>query len=441
VAENLLGALPTGFAVLAYDTALRFIGVYGRALQAAGWADDEIVGRSAEDLLAGQPNGDVLVGAYREALRGRRSRVRLRSELRAWQCDFAPTYDRDGRIVGGLVLAQDTSAAEQARRLHEARARAAELIAHATDDLPVRLVREVAPLLACRMAAYWEPGADDRLRCIACWVGDDGTPEVAALAARMRGVAIPPGRGLVGEAFERGRWQVIADLRDAEHAAWSADAREAGALSATAVPALRDGKPAGVFEFFSPVPIEDDPHVAAALTALVEDVAHAWDRRAEVEELQALADHDGMTGLLNRRRFEEELQRQAAAVARYGRRASVVVLDVDGLKAVNDRCGHAVGDELLRAVADVLRHRLRASDSAARLGGDEFAVLLDDADVADARRVGAQLAADLAAARLHSAPDVRPSASIGAARIVADDPLAALRAADEEMYAHKRGAR
>jgi diguanylate cyclase (GGDEF)-like protein len=194
-----------------------------------------------------------------------------------------------------------------------------------------------------------------------------------------------------------------------------------------------------VFEFFGPVPIEPDPDVAAALDALLEDVTNAWEHRREMEELRTLADHDGLTGLLNRRRFEEELQREAAAATRYGRRAAVVVLDLDDFKTVNDRYGHVVGDAVLRRVADVLRGRLRASDRAGRLGGDEFAVILEGADEATAVRVAAELADDLAAAHLGDAPDVRATASVGAAAITGDDGIAALHAADQAMYAAKRG--
>jgi diguanylate cyclase (GGDEF)-like protein len=82
--------------------------------------------------------------------------------------------------------------------------------------------------------------------------------------------------------------------------------------------------------------------------------------------------------------------------------------------------------------------RLRATDSAGRLGGDEFAVILDGADVAVAQRVAAELARDLAEAALPDGPEVRATASVGAAAITAKDGLGALHAADQAMYAAKR---
>ena len=102
--------------------------------------------------------------------------------------------------------------------------------------------------------------------------------------------------------------------------------------------------------------------------------------RTELAAARELADRDPLTGLLNRRAFDRELTRTLAACRRYGTGAALIYLDLDGFKAVNDRRGHAAGDDILVKVADVLRASVRLSDSVARLGGDEFALLLDRAD-------------------------------------------------------------
>src|SRR4051794_41410327 len=98
--------------------------------------------------------------------------------------------------------------------------------------------------------------------------------------------------------------------------------------------------------------------------------------RARLAEAEGLADRDALTPLLNRRALMRELARTLAAVERYGRPASLVYFDLDGLKAINDRFGHAAGDAVLRAVAQRLIGHVRASDVAGRMGGDEFAVIL-----------------------------------------------------------------
>jgi len=104
-----------------------------------------------------------------------------------------------------------------------------------------------------------------------------------------------------------------------------------------------------------------------------------------------------LTGLLNRRRFEIEVERQLAQAQRYARAGAVVLLDVDRFKQINDTYGHGVGDRLIVGVADVLRARLRGSDTIARLGGDEFAVLLPEVDRAGVEAVAGELVAAVAA--------------------------------------------
>ena len=112
---------------------------------------------------------------------------------------------------------------------------------------------------------------------------------------------------------------------------------------------------------------------------------------ATTSELRHLADHDALTGLPNRRRFEQELARHLAYVRRYGPEGAALVLDLDCFKPVNDTFGHAAGDRLLAHVAGVLRERLRATDVVARLGGDEFAILLPRVDRAGAAAVAHSL--------------------------------------------------
>lgn len=115
-------------------------------------------------------------------------------------------------------------------------------------------------------------------------------------------------------------------------------------------------------------------------------------RRAE-DQLRQLADFDVLTGLLNRRRFEQEVDSHVGYSARYGSSGSVLVLDLDNLKYVNDAFGHSAGDELIQAVAGLLRGRLRKTDVLARLDGDAFGMLLHGADAEKARVVAEELRA------------------------------------------------
>jgi diguanylate cyclase (GGDEF)-like protein len=107
--------------------------------------------------------------------------------------------------------------------------------------------------------------------------------------------------------------------------------------------------------------------------------------------LRHLADHDPLTGLLNRRRFEEELSDRVAQVARYDTGGAVLLLDLDNFKYVNDSLGHRTGDAVIRSVADLLRNQMRETDVLGRLGGDEFAILLPYANLDQASHVAAKL--------------------------------------------------
>ena len=122
-------------------------------------------------------------------------------------------------------------------------------------------------------------------------------------------------------------------------------------------------------------------------TAILSQILDITERKRYEAQLVYLADHDVITGLLNRRAFIRELTSHAKRGARYGAAGSVLMIDLDQFKDVNDTLGHHAGDELISAVAQLLGERLRSSDVLARLGGDEFAVLLPRAETADAEQV------------------------------------------------------
>jgi diguanylate cyclase (GGDEF)-like protein/PAS domain S-box-containing protein len=162
------------------------------------------------------------------------------------------------------------------------------------------------------------------------------------------------------------------------------------------------------------------------------------ERTAAEVRLRHVADHDALTGLFNRRRFEEELDRHIALGRRYGMGGALLLLDLDDFKRVNDEFGHRAGDRVLTGVAVVLNHRLRESDIVARFGGDEFAVLMPVGGVAEATELADLLAA---AIRLDVPTPAGPLfASVGIALFqelsTADEVLSR---ADDAMYAQKRG--
>ena len=201
----------------------------------------------------------------------------------------------------------------------------------------------------------------------------------------------------------------------------------------------RDGTDVPVSLSISPVRDEAGEIVSAAVIA--RDVT---DRRRYEARLRALAEHDHVTGLLNRRRFEAELRRELSRTLRSGRGGAVVSVDLDGFKGINDSVGHAAGDEVLRNVANLLAARSREGDLVARLGGDEFALLLPDTDHGQAQAAARHLLDALHELRTEIDGAAFPvTASVGVALFAADsarwDEL--LVSADLAMYAAKRQGR
>jgi diguanylate cyclase (GGDEF)-like protein len=177
--------------------------------------------------------------------------------------------------------------------------------------------------------------------------------------------------------------------------------------------------------------------LADVVTRLMADIAA---RRAAEETLSWQASHDTLTDLENRRQFEATLARQIESARNQGTQHAVLYIDLDQFKVVNDTCGHAAGDSLLRQLAQVLLSKMRRGDSLARLGGDEFGVLLEGCDLLHAQRVAAQLLAAIRAFRfLWQGQVFAVAASIGVAGVTSRsrDMESVMAAADTACYMAK----
>jgi diguanylate cyclase (GGDEF)-like protein/PAS domain S-box-containing protein len=175
---------------------------------------------------------------------------------------------------------------------------------------------------------------------------------------------------------------------------------------------------------------------------LVKQVLDISERKARSARLEYLIDHDYLTGLINRRRFLQEVAREAERRSRYGAEGAVLMIDLDNFKAVNDTFGHKAGDDLLRGVAGALRHRMRQSDVLARVGGDEFAMLLPETDAAQAQLVAEGISKTLAGqVAVLGERTIQVTASVGVALF--DDLRASevLEFADLAMYEAKDAGR
>jgi diguanylate cyclase (GGDEF)-like protein len=172
------------------------------------------------------------------------------------------------------------------------------------------------------------------------------------------------------------------------------------------------------------------------MAAVADQVAVALDRARQFSS-EARTDH--LTGLANRREFERVMEREVALAERHERRLSVMMIDLDNLKRLNDRQGHRAGDAALRLVAQQLQRVVRASDVCARLGGDEFAVAMPETSIERAREVATRLRDAIRQVSFSSKWPEPVEVSVGvAARRPGQDWQAVDQVADADLYADKR---
>jgi diguanylate cyclase (GGDEF)-like protein/PAS domain S-box-containing protein len=195
----------------------------------------------------------------------------------------------------------------------------------------------------------------------------------------------------------------------------------------------QDGSEFPVDVTVSPLQTDD----GTVLTAIIRDIT---ERKRFETQLQHLADHDALTELFNRRRFDQELAEIVRYAARYGGGGALFLLDLDRFKYVNDTRGHKAGDEVIRAVGRVLRENVRRTDVVARLGGDEFAVVLRDADRKAAERIAEGLLETIRERRLPlEGQQISVTTSIGIVLFGEEEPRVEdlMVNADLAMYAAK----
>jgi diguanylate cyclase (GGDEF)-like protein/PAS domain S-box-containing protein len=187
--------------------------------------------------------------------------------------------------------------------------------------------------------------------------------------------------------------------------------------------------------------IRDRAAQAIGVVVVLHDISQ---ERAHAARLAYEASHDALTGLVNRAEFERRLSAAITRARAQGNTHTLMYLDLDQFKVVNDTCGHAAGDELIRQMAEVMRSQLRRSDTLARLGGDEFGVLLEHCGTADGERVAEGLRHAIASFRFaHRQRTFAVGVSIGLVTLdrQTGSVAEALSAADAACYVAKEGGR
>jgi diguanylate cyclase (GGDEF)-like protein len=220
--------------------------------------------------------------------------------------------------------------------------------------------------------------------------------------------------------------------------------RRAGAIVMTVASVVGE-----VILVFTLLPLQeaivDTGYVSAALVTTAAVLIHSGERQAElIEKLERLAAIDPLTGLATRRVLDEAAQ-SALSGAASGDGTSLIVLDVDEFKSINDRHGHPAGDEVLVQLADLLIRSSRRHDVVSRLGGDEMALLLPGCSVENVRRRAEQIVRDVHASRflLSDGKELTVSVSVGLAHVPTDavDLRSLYVKADQILYEAKRSGR
>ena len=343
------------------DTAGRFVFVIPDS--ALGWPAGSLIGQPSA-LLIGDDGSGGLFNPFRPVQEVRRRRAWLRcfdASLVMMTISATPLYDSEGEIVGARGIGIDTTENEAQTSQIAGRLRRGEVIDHIL------------------MRVGQETGADNMMDA-ALWalIQALGAEGAAVIGAISEGAAMEvlhecgPGASAILVAAAR--------LMTERTAAADHTTNLDGRFVLTTACRTRFGANAGLAIWRNANARPWDQEDTLLAISAVSIVRMILEYEAVQREMSLQARTDPLTGLLNRRAFLEEMRRQIARIDRDAQAGTLMFIDMDGFKAVNDRLGHAAGDQILVHLAGMLRKLVRPSDLIARLGGDEFAVWLSGAD-------------------------------------------------------------
>jgi diguanylate cyclase (GGDEF)-like protein/PAS domain S-box-containing protein len=383
-----------GASVGLYDLDLRCLLLEGPHLERAGIDGMAMVGKHVTEIV--HPELLAATQAIMAAsLAGEDGRVETLSALtgRTIVIQSAPVRTPGGAIEGIVVVSRDVTEQRRAERAGREAERRFEI---AFDRAPIG------------MALVGVDGTVERVNVALTTITGRSPEQLAAL--RHEELLHPEDEELAAEAFA----SLLAD---------DGMATELRIVHA-------EGHP--VWVSLRATIVRDEEGTPVHVLVQVQDVT---ERRSLEDQLRHLADHDPLTGLLNRRGIDRALAQHVARGRRYGAEGALLVLDLDGFKAVNDTLGHAAGDELIVTCANALKNRLRETDILGRLGGDEFAVLLPAEGEAEAVIVAEAIVRVIR-------EETGVTASVGVTPF-GEEPTttSALDRADMAMYAAKQAGR
>lgn len=343
-------------------------------------------------------------------------------------------------LIGTIVDITERKQAELRLALEHAVAR---LLSDSdrSDDVISQLIQIIGEALGCACGAYWSSDPHEQVMvCAETWsVPSAEVVEFAASSRQLRHPLHLPG-GLFMRVWSSGEPVWVDDVTRETGFRRAALAAKAGLRGAFAFPVRSGTDILGVMEFFSHASRPPDEALLRTTIAIGSQIGLFMARRQAEDRVRHLATYDELTGVVNRNMFGQRLDHALAQARRNDQPFSVLFLDLDRFKNINDTFGHDAGDGVLREVAERLRGCLRESDTVGRFGGDEFLVLLEAMPQPTHSAVVAQkLLAAIARPFTIDAQDFQLTASIGISTYPADgeDAQSLLKNADTAMYRAK----
>jgi diguanylate cyclase (GGDEF)-like protein len=399
---------------------------------ALDWAANALIGQPSAALLA---DGGAMFDPFRVTAKVRHRQAWLKrgdGTIASLSMSAMPIHDPNGRIIGARGVGIDMTELDSLAAQTAGALRRAEVMDHilwrvGQEVMPGRMIDATLDVLANvtgaeGVAVVIVPTSVDEARIT--HLTGTGAEQMARIAAQV------PGQS---ESGSTGADTVVMRTIDARPVLIAPCPTRFGENARLVAWRLAEGRNWDA----------DDTNLLGSCGPIIRMIL---EREAMHREMAQQARTDSLTGLLNRRAFLEEMERHAARQGREQEPATLMFVDLDNFKPVNDRLGHEAGDDVLRHTADLLRKTFRPTDLVARLGGDEFAIWLNGADHMTAAE-RAEFLRDAVPRELAdiTGPDLpRVGVSIGiACRDAADaEPLDSLmRRADRAMYEVKRGGR
>jgi len=444
--EALIDASP--ISIMARDQNLRIVKWNAAAERMFGWSEREVLGGTVP--FVPPELEDEAVALRQQLLRGESitdfETMRMRKDGARINISISTTVMRDasGQPAGFISLATDITERKRGERrlqMEHAVTRIVEESRTVEDALP-QLLRTIAEASGWVYGARWElDKAANLLRCMETWCVD--APEVREFMAFSRLRTQTPGasKGPIHQVWGSNAPVWIADVAQEINMRRGPAALKAGLHSIFAFPILVGEEFYGVIELFGREVRQPDPGLVGVVHTIGSQLGQFMARKAAEQNLRFVASHDPLTGLFNRNIFNERLHQALAQAARFERSLSLLFIDLDGFKLINDTHGHNAGDALLAELAARLRTTLREGDVIGRMGGDEFVVLIEEfAEVSQVAEVAKKLLDTVTRPFVLHGQSCQVTASLGISIYPDDgsDAQTLLKNADMAMYLVKQ---